>query len=91
MWGGGAVVFKRLKTTRRSSRQDLLRTRPGVKSSIGRTRASAIELELGLIQSHMAQKPVLRYRTGKAQKKAFDEIKGLRAKGFERRAGTPPL
>ena len=33
----------------------------------------------------------LDYRIGKAQKKAFDEIKGLRAKGLERRAGNPPL
>ena len=30
------------------------------------------------------------YRIGKVQKKAFDEIKGLRAKGLEQRAVTPP-
>ena len=31
------------------------------------------------------------YRIGKVQKRAFDEIKGLRAKGLERRADNPPL
>ena len=30
------------------------------------------------------------YRIGKVQKKAFDEIKVLRAKGLERRADNPP-
>ena len=32
----------------------------------------------------------LGYRIGKVQKRAFDEIKGLRAKGLERRAGNLP-
>ena len=30
------------------------------------------------------------YRTGKVQKRAFDETKDLRARGLERRAGNPP-
>jgi len=29
------------------------------------------------------------YRIGKAQKRAFDETKGFRAKGLERRADSP--
>ena len=62
---------------------------------IRRLRDEALELA-GLAanptQSAVFDRPDegLGYRFGKVQKMAFDEIKGLRAKGPERRAGNLP-